>query len=47
MFVALKNFLKHISNDHSSIVSFERVKWYLENFYSVLTVPILLVGFEE
>ena len=42
-----KNFLKHISNDHSSIVSFERVKWYLENFYSVLTVPILLVGFEE
>ena len=41
------NFLKHISNDHSSIVSFERVKWYLENFYSVLTVPILLVGFEE
>mgnify|MGYP002591532837 CR=1 FL=1 len=42
-----KSFLKHISNDHSSIVSFERVKWYLENFYSVLTVPILLVGFEE
>ena len=22
-------------------------KWYLDNFYSVLTVPILLIGFEE
>jgi len=26
------------------MVSFERTKWYLENFYQVLTVPILLVG---
>ncbi|RHJ95421.1 restriction endonuclease [Bacteroides sp. AM07-16] len=42
-----KNFLRNVSNDHSSMVCFERVKWYLENFYSVLTVPILLVGFEE
>lgn len=30
--------------DGGSLVSFERAKWYLENFYSVLTVPILLVG---
>ena len=22
-------------------------KWYLENFYSVLTVPILLIGLEK
>lgn len=42
-----KNFLKRVSHDHCSIVSFERVKWYLDNFYSVLTVPVLLIGFEE
>lgn len=42
-----KDFLKYVSKDHCSIVSFERVKWYLENFYSVLTVPILLIGLEK
>lgn len=42
-----KKFLKHVSSDYNSMVSFERVKWYLENFYSVLTVPILLIGFEN
>jgi hypothetical protein len=30
--------------DAASMVNFERARWYLENFYSVFTVPILLVG---
>ena len=33
-----------LPRDASSMVNFERTKWYLENFYPVLTVPILLVG---
>jgi restriction endonuclease BglII len=37
-------FVRAISRDGPSMVSFERTKWYLENFYQVLTVPILLVG---
>lgn len=41
-----KDFLKSITNDHRSLVHFEKVKWYLENFYSVLTVPVMLIGFE-
>jgi hypothetical protein len=34
-------------NDYNSMVNFERTKWYLENFYSVFTVPILLLGLKE
>lgn len=30
--------------DGASMVSYERSKWYLENFYAVLTVPIMLIG---
>jgi Restriction endonuclease BglII len=41
----VKSFAKVVSpKDSSSMVSFERAIWYLENFYSVLTVPILLIG---
>jgi hypothetical protein len=40
-----KDFAKLISpQDATSMVSFERAKWYLVNFYSVFTVPILLIG---
>jgi hypothetical protein len=40
-----KEFAKMVSpKDGSSMVSFERAKWYLDNLYSVLTVPILLLG---
>ena len=40
-----KDFVKVISpKDASSMVSYERTKWYLENFYPVLTAPILLIG---
>jgi Restriction endonuclease BglII len=42
---ATKDFVKVVSpKDASSMVSFERSKWYLENFYPVLTAPILLIG---
>ena len=45
---ATKDFIKTISpKDASSMVNFERVKWYLENFYPVLTVPIWLVGLSK
>ena len=37
-------FVKSISRDGSSMVCLERTQWYLENFYQVLTVPILLIG---
>ena len=30
--------------DGPSMANYERSKWYLENFYAVLTVPILLIG---
>ena len=41
----MKAFAKGISpRDASSMVNYERTKWYLESFYPVLTVPILLVG---
>lgn len=40
-----KKFAKVVSpKDGTSMVVFERTKWYLENFYPVLTAPILLVG---
>lgn len=42
---ATKPFLRQISpSDAASMVSFERTQWFLQNFYSVLTVPIYLVG---
>jgi len=41
----IKEFTKVVSpNDASSMVSYERVKWYLENFYPIITAPILLIG---
>jgi hypothetical protein len=40
-----KDFAKIVSpNDASSMVSYERSKWYLENFYPIITAPILLIG---
>ena len=40
-----KEFANDVSaKDGSSMVVFERTKWYLENFKPVLTAPILLVG---
>jgi Restriction endonuclease BglII len=40
-----KEFARVVSpRDASSMVSYERTKWYFENFYPVLTAPILLVG---
>ncbi|MBO8161907.1 MAG: restriction endonuclease [Thermosipho sp. (in: Bacteria)] len=40
-------FTKYLSaSDSSSMVHFERVKWYLKNFYAVLTVPIWLIGLD-
>lgn len=40
-----KEFAKVVSpKDGTSMVVFERTKWYLENFYPVLTAPILLIG---
>ena len=44
----MKAFAKLVSpRDASSMVNFERTKWYLENFYPVLTVPILLLGLRD
>ena len=41
----VKEFAKIVSpKDGSSMVVFERARWYLDNFYQVLTAPILLVG---
>lgn len=43
----VKSFSRVVSpSDASSMVSFERVKWFLESFYSVLTVPIWLIGLQ-
>ncbi|MFC1893798.1 BglII/BstYI family type II restriction endonuclease [Chloroflexota bacterium] len=43
-----KAFAKVVSpNDASSMVTYERSKWYLDNFYAVFTVPILLIGLKE
>ena len=43
-----KDFARLVSpNDCASMVVFERAKWYLENFYAVLTAPVLLIGLTE
>ncbi len=40
-----KIFAKIVSpKDGSSMVNYERSNWYLNNFYAVFTVPILLIG---
>ena len=40
-----KSFAKTVSpKDGTSMVSYERTRWYLKNFFAVLTVPIYLVG---
>ncbi|MEJ2093263.1 MAG: BglII/BstYI family type II restriction endonuclease [Syntrophobacterales bacterium] len=40
-----RDFARVVSpKDGSSMVSYERTKWYLDNFYPVLTAPILLIG---
>ena len=40
-----QTFAKVVSpKDGASMTSYERSKWYLENFYAVLTVPIMLIG---
>ncbi|MCK4529501.1 restriction endonuclease [candidate division WOR-3 bacterium] len=41
----VKEFTKWVCpKDSSSMVTYERAKWYLESFYAVITVPILLLG---
>jgi len=40
-----KEFARVVSpKDCTSMVVFERARWYFENFYAVLTAPLLLVG---
>jgi hypothetical protein len=40
-----KEFARIVSpKDCNSLVSYERTKWYFENFYQVLTAPVLLIG---
>jgi len=40
-----KDFAAKVSpKDRSCMVTYERTRWYLENFYQVLTVPVLLLG---
>lgn len=40
-----RDFAKIVSTkDGSAMVIFERAQWYLQNFYPVLTAPILLIG---
>ena len=39
-----KSFAKVVSpKDASTMANYERAKWYLDNFYAVFTVPILLI----
>ena len=33
-------------SDASSMVNFDKFKWYLETFYSVINIPILLIGLD-
>lgn len=41
----VKEFAKAVSpKDGTSMVVYERTRWYLDNFYQVLTAPILLIG---
>lgn len=43
-----KAFARLVSpKDAATMVSYERAIWYLENFYQVLTAPILLIGLKE
>lgn len=43
-----KEFCRYLSaKDGNSLVSFERAKWYLNSFYPVITVPILLIGLQR
>lgn len=37
-------FAREVSPNSRNMVNFERAKWYLENFYAVLTAPILRMG---
>ena len=40
-----KSFARIVSpRDGPTMVNYERSKWYLDNFYAVFTVPILLIG---
>ncbi len=39
-----RTFAKEVSPNWRDMVNYEKAKWYLENFYSVLTAPILLMG---
>jgi hypothetical protein len=40
-----KEFAAAVSpKDKSCMATFERTKWYLANFYPVLTVPVFLIG---
>lgn len=43
-----KEFCKFLSpKDANSLVSYERAKWYLQSFYPVITVPVLLIGLSK
>ena len=40
-----KDFAKVVSpKDGNTMVIYERTRWYFENFYPVLTAPVLLIG---
>ena len=39
-----RTFAKEVSPNWRNMVNHERARWYLENFYAVLTAPILLIG---
>ena len=41
----IAEFAKWVSHsDARSMVTYERTRWYLESFYAVITVPVLLLG---
>lgn len=43
-----KTFLSSLSKEYRhSLVSYERTKWYLDKFYPVLTVPIMVYGIDK
>lgn len=39
-----RTFAKEVSPNSRNMVNHERARWYLENFYAVLTAPMLLIG---
>ncbi|HUS70222.1 MAG TPA: BglII/BstYI family type II restriction endonuclease [Anaerolineae bacterium] len=39
-----RTFAKEVSPNSQNMVNYERARWYLRNFYAVLTAPILLIG---